>query len=239
MLPGEGTSSGPLDDITLDDIAGGPVPPGEGMAFSVNADGEARTPQGPKRLRALPPGSLDRDAKGGIPNIDEWLHFFANVLIRLATNYYIDLAFRGVDEELLTIREVESITLDQEQRERIARPFAEFALKNKFTRKHGRSIIAMGDSIDAVVQLGMWFSNVNRLAKKYRDLSGRMPPQGQRTQQPPPPPPPSRPTVVIVPEERRDDHGNAGQDSPGVNGHQRRDPGWRPDVPGPVVNPFG
>lgn len=184
------------------------------------------------RLRGDRRPALERAAKTGIPGIDEWMEFFSNILIKVATDYYIDLAFNGIDEDLLTDREVQRIKMQTEERDRIARPFAELAYKSKWTRKHGRSIIAAAGSVDAVVQLGMWYSRVNRIARKYRRMSQGPPPppmprmQAREPQGPPPPP--------YMPETEGSGDERTGQSSP-VNGHDR---GWRPTVAGSVVRGF-
>src|SRR5215469_15246945 len=44
----------------------------------------------------------DQQPRGtGIPTIDEWMDFFSRVVIRVATDFAIEMAFRGVDEDLL------------------------------------------------------------------------------------------------------------------------------------------
>lgn len=113
---------------------------------------------------------IDRPAKGGMPDVNEWMNFWSKTVLRLATDFYIDVAFSGVDEDLLSDRDIDRIKLKVDERNRIARPFAEFSHKSKFMRKHGRSIIASGESIDAVLQLGMWFTRVNRIAWKYKRM---------------------------------------------------------------------
>jgi hypothetical protein len=185
---------------------------------------------GRRRLRAEGEPNLNRDAKSGMPNIDEWMAFFGNVLIRLGTNFYVEMAFQGIDEEWLTDREIEHIKLTREERNRLARPFAEFAFKNRWTRKHGRSIIALGDSIDAMVQLGMWYARVNRIAAKYRPRKNQHPPNQRHSRRSAPPPP--------QPENRREEatdvsarQGQPVREEPAPNGHQ---PGWRPEVNGTV-----
>lgn len=142
------------------------VIPGEIIDAEVIDDGTTEESK-LKSGRALP---LERAAKSGVPGIDEWMHFFGKILIRSVTNWYITWAFRDIDEDLLSDREIERIRLSDDARERMARPFAEFASKNKFTRKHGRSIIAMGDSADALLEMGLWFSRVARIASKYRRM---------------------------------------------------------------------
>lgn len=116
-----------------------------------------------------PPETKDSDkAKSSPPRIDEWQDFFSRIVIRSACNYYIELAFRGIDEDLLTDREIERIKMQQDERDRIAKPFAEFCCKNKYMRRHGRLIIASGGMSDSLIALGMWQHRVNRIAKKYR-----------------------------------------------------------------------
>ena len=176
------------------------------------------------RLRGDDQAALDRAAKTGIPSIDEWMDFFGRVLIKVATDYYIETAFHGIDEDLLTDREIARIKLTNEERERIARPFAELAYKSKFTRKHGRSIIAAAGSVDALIQLGMWYSRVGRIAAKYKRLTGMQPPPRMQPQPPPQP-------------QNDEGSGNVGT-VPGTasaNGHER---GWRPTVNGSVIRGF-
>lgn len=109
-----------------------------------------------------------RQAKTGPPSLDEWTGFFSRVVLRVVTEYYISYAFRGIDEEMLTDREVERLAMSDDERQTIAVPFAEISNKSKFMRKHGRMIVASGDAFNALVVLGMWASRVNRIAAKYR-----------------------------------------------------------------------
>jgi hypothetical protein len=109
-----------------------------------------------------------REAKTGPPSLDEWTGFFSRVVLRVVTEYYISYAFRGVDEEMLTEREVERLAMTDDERQLIAVPFAEISNKSKFMRKHGRMIVASGDAFNALLVIGMWASRVNRIAAKYR-----------------------------------------------------------------------
>lgn len=192
------------------------------------------------------PQPTDRDAKTGIPSVGEWQGFFGNVLIRLATDYYIDLAFRDIDESLLTEREIDRIKLDKTERDRVARPFAEYSYKSKFMRKHGRMIIASGDSIDAVIQLGMWFSRVRRIASKVRERQGM--PRTVRAspvfRMQPRPQPPEQPQMQ--PQQPPFQHAPQQGESESVRfGSSEKPPstikpdGWRPDIAGAVFNPGG
>lgn len=108
-----------------------------------------------------------REAKPGIPSIDEWMDFFSRIVLRVACDWYIDWAFRGVDENRLTDREIDRLQMSDEERKRIATPFAELSHKSKFMRKHGRSIVASGGVFDAIIALGTWTNRVNRIARRY------------------------------------------------------------------------
>jgi hypothetical protein len=180
------------------------------------------------RLKSEPATGLNREAKSGIPNIDEWMYFFSKVVLRLSTDFYIDHAFRGIDEEQLTEREVEKIKLTDTERNRMARPFAEYANKAKFTRKHGRVIIASADSIDAILQMGMWFSRVNRIAAKYKGT------RSVKTSRPQP----VRASPVFRPEPKLPDFDDRSDDVSSRQSAPHGD-GWRPDIAGPVFNPAG
>lgn len=189
------------------------------------------------RIKSDYPEPSDRAAKSGVPNIDEWMGFFSRVVIRMSTDFYIDYAFRGIDEDMLSDREVERIKLSESERDRIARPFAEYSYKSKFMRKHGRMIIASADSIDAVLQLGMWFSRVNRIAGKYRRFAGQQPEhQGmrQRFQA-------TRAAQVFTmgpPRSEQDDEDYEQEGSPFANVSSRPNPETRirPTIGGPVIN---
>jgi hypothetical protein len=109
-----------------------------------------------------------RTAKAGPPTLDEWQQFFGRVVLRTACDWYITWAFRGVDEDELSDREVERIAMNDDERDRIAVPFAELSNKSKFMRKHGRLVVSSGDSFYALVALGAWASRVNRIAAKHK-----------------------------------------------------------------------
>lgn len=117
-----------------------------------------------------------RDAKAGIPTLDEWMDFWSRIVLRVAVDWYIDWAFRGVDETILTDREIERVQMTEAERQRIAVPIAEISHKSKVMRKHGRAIVASGGVFDAIVALGTWTSRVNRIARKYkpRVVQGRV-----------------------------------------------------------------
>ncbi len=108
------------------------------------------------------------EPKAGPPNLDEWMDFFSRIVIRFLTEWYVDMVFRGIDEDIVSDADAEKLLLTQEERDSIARPFAEYANKNPFMRKHGRQIVAFADSFESVVMLGRWYLRVNRIARKYR-----------------------------------------------------------------------
>jgi hypothetical protein len=127
------------------------------------------------RIASAPEQPPDKDSKpkAGPPKLDEWQDFFSRILIRSATDWYINWAFRGVDEDMLSPREVERINLTKEERDRIAKPFSEVANKSTFMRKHGRAIIALSDSWDSIIALGAWYNRVTRIARKYQTKQPR------------------------------------------------------------------
>lgn len=120
-----------------------------------------------------PTTSPPRSAKAGPPSLDEWVNFFSRVVLRLVTEYYLNYAFRGIDEDALTEREVDRLALSDEERQMIVVPFAELSHKSKIMRRHGRTIVASGDAFNAVVVFGAWVSRVNRIAAKYRPKEPR------------------------------------------------------------------
>ena len=125
--------------------------------------------------RVVPFIEPDRDrkkedkAKTGPPTVGEWHDWISRKVIRLATDYYVEAAFNGIDEDLLTARETERVRLTDEDCDVIGKPVAEFFNKWSFTRKHGRAIISGTGSAYSLVILGRWFIRVNRTASKYRN----------------------------------------------------------------------
>lgn len=155
-------STGDTVDAEIVDEGSATLPPATSVAASGRRDRTRNSGQNPRS------GSGSREAKSGPPALDEWTKFFGNVLLRIGTEFYINMAFRGIDEDVLSEREVERLALSEDERDMIAVPFAELANKSKFMRKHGRTIVASGDAFNALVVLGAWASRVNRIAAKYR-----------------------------------------------------------------------
>jgi hypothetical protein len=139
----------------------------------------AAKPKAEKRESLIDPEKPQRDAtKSGPPTGQEWQDFFSRIVLKVAMEYYVDFVFRGVDENLITDADLERLRVRKEERDTIARPFAEYANKNTWTRKHGREILAAADSMESLVILGIWISRVNRIAKRYKP---RKPQKGKAT----------------------------------------------------------
>lgn len=138
-------------------------------------------PANPLATLALPAGESDSEgssdrkrwreptqAKSGPPTIAEWQGFVSGLVFRLLTDGYINFAFRGIDEDVISDRDLAKLTLTEEERDRLAVPFAEFANKSKFLRKHGRMIMATADSAESGYILAGWMIRVNAVAARYR-----------------------------------------------------------------------
>jgi hypothetical protein len=160
-----------LDDFPYDQFD---VEPGAPL-FPEDETGDGIEDSGFRQRTEPPPPP--REAKPGIPTIDEWLDFFSRIVLRVACDWYINWAFRGIDEELLSPRELDRLQMTDEERRRISVPFAEISHKSKFMRKHGRMIVASGGLFDALVAIGTWTSRVNRIARRHkptRSVPGRV-----------------------------------------------------------------
>jgi hypothetical protein len=177
---GDGISGGPdtpgfpaSDPISSgDDIADVPIAgdesDGAGSATSRNAPAPSRSRITRSRSKKEKEDTGPRDATTRPPSLDEWEKFFSKIVLRMACDWYLAYAFRGIDEDMLTEREVERLTLSDDERKTIAVPFAELSNKSKLLRKHGRTIVSSGDAFNAMVVMGAWISRVNRIAAKYR-----------------------------------------------------------------------
>lgn len=102
------------------------------------------------------------------PSADEWQDFFSRIILRTLSRWYISLVFRGIDEDELSDREIERLILTEEERRSIAQPWAEYASKDRYLRKHGRRVVALAGSIESFIVLGGWVTRVNRIAAKHR-----------------------------------------------------------------------
>lgn len=236
-----------ISSVTVDNIDSGPLTPDD-MAWMGNdsepvdaiiVDDPDDAEKAKSRLKTgyQPPASEEVVLSSGPPKLGEWMDFFSRVLIGTATDFAIEMAFRGVDEDLLSDREVDTIKLDREERDRIARPLAEFAYKNKYTRKHGREIIALSGSIDAILQLGIWYTRMTRIAMKYKRMQTGQPqrPSRRGRNRPQPQSQQHEQRVVVVTPEAVSKNERTGP-SPANNGHSDT---WRPEVRGSVFNPGG
>lgn len=118
-------------------------------------------------------GTSTRNKRGettatGAPTAHEWAEFLSRVVLRFGCDAYISLAFRGIEEDDVSERDLERLRLDNEERERIVEPLATLLSKSRFSKKRGRTIIAFGGSWESIVTLGMWCSRVNRISRRYR-----------------------------------------------------------------------
>jgi hypothetical protein len=170
-------------------------------------------------------------AKAGPPALDEWMDFFSRVVIRMATDFYIDAAFSGIDENILTAREIDRVKLTKAERDRMARPFAELSNKLKFTRKHGRTIIASAGTVDAVLQMGMWVSRVNRIKAAVERRQGLPPSRPRRST--------SGERIHVRRPQRTQERENVSteQSAPGGDSSGNGAGKWRPTIAGQVYNP--
>lgn len=138
---------------------------------------DAEIQEDPDKLSIHPFGNRNRKddgrAKSGAPNVDEWLDFFSRIVIRFLTEWYVDFTFRKIDENLVTDSDAEKLLLTEDERNVIARPFAEYANKNPYLRKHGRQIVALADSFESMVIMAQWFARVNRIARKYTRMASK------------------------------------------------------------------
>jgi hypothetical protein len=107
-------------------------------------------------------------SKSGPPKLDEWQDFFGRILIKVATDLYMDVMLRGIDESELSPSELAQLALTSQDRRTIAKPFAELAHKSKFARKHGREIISSADAVESAMILAKWGRRVSRIGAKHR-----------------------------------------------------------------------
>lgn len=171
LLKGDATVS---DTPVLDGPIGGN--PNDMGAFEYENDPREKSDPGilideeiPEEKRAeILPDRKRTAPKSGAPTLDEWQNFFSRIVVRFLTDGYIAYAFRGIDENLLSERDVQKLKMTKEERDRIAVPFAEYANKSPFARKHGRQVVAAVDSIESVATLAIWMGRVNRISRKYR-----------------------------------------------------------------------
>lgn len=149
---------------------------GEGGDEADNSRTSASSPK-TRRLSAIRgdrSNGTPRDATSKPPSLDEWQNFFGKIVLRVACDWYLNYAFRGIDEEMLTDREIERLALTDDERRLIVTPIAELSSKSKLMRKHGRTIVSSGEAFQSLIVLGAWFSRVNRIAAKYRPRVAQM-----------------------------------------------------------------
>lgn len=163
-----GREGSPLSDgDTIDAVVGNLRGPGEDSPHASPGPRQrslSNLHSGPNWER----GGKPREASTRPPSLDEWTTFFGKVVLRITCDWYLSYAFKGIDEDVLTDRDLERLALTDDERQMIAVPLAEFSNKSKFMKKHGRAIVSAGDSFNALVVLGAWMSRVNRIASKHR-----------------------------------------------------------------------
>jgi len=146
---------------------------GIGNGEGVDENGPTATPSGRSRISRLHRGTGDdkqepKDPSSKPPSLDEWVTFFGKIVLKLACDWYLSFAFRGIDEDIVSDHDLERLGMTDDERKLIATPLAELSNKSKFMRKHGRTMVASGDAFYAMVTLGKWMSRVNRIAARYR-----------------------------------------------------------------------
>lgn len=115
------------------------------------------------------------DLRTGAPKVDEWLDFFSRIVLKVGMELYTDAVFKDIDESVVTVADLKRIQVTKQERDTIARPFAEYATKNPVLKKHGRQIVALTDSAESLITLGIWARRVNRVAKKYKPAKPKGP----------------------------------------------------------------
>ena len=108
------------------------------------------------------------EARSGPPKIGDWQSFFSRIVIRYGTDIYMNFMLRDIDETTFTPAELAQLAISAEERNVIARPFAELANKSKWARKNGRMIVSSADSVETAMILMKWARNVNRIGNRHR-----------------------------------------------------------------------
>jgi hypothetical protein len=176
-FPGSESASenlyGPFGDPSIQGEQPGPVlPQSPNLRPGAIIDGAIEPPDKP----LISPDKPTRDTLNtGPPKADEWLDFFSRIVLKVGMDLYTDFAFRGVDEEKVNDADLRRIQIRKDERDAIARPFAEFSAKSPLMRKHGRQVVALTDSAESLVTLGIWMRRVNRVARKYRPAKAQKP----------------------------------------------------------------
>jgi hypothetical protein len=114
----------------------------------------------PDKVAAGDPGK----AKSTPPSVGEWQDFIGRIVLRTVLDAYVTWMLKDVE---LTEREEAYIHLSKDDLKEIAAPFASFANKQPYLRKHGRTIIAAADSWEAIVTLMIWMRRVNKIARRH------------------------------------------------------------------------
>jgi hypothetical protein len=159
--------------------------------------------------------------KTGPPDVDEWLDFFSRIVLKVGMGSYVDFVFRDVDEDKISSADLAKMKVSKEERNAIATPLAQYATKDPTMRKHGRRVVALTDSIESLMTLGIWMRRVNRIAKKYKPVKANKPVRASATHI----------REEAIPRERV---GEARTNGNGIQGAGR---GFVSGEFGPIVNP--
>jgi hypothetical protein len=117
------------------------------------------------------------ELKSGPPSIDEWQDFLGRIVVRLVLEGYLALMLRDIE---MTEDERASIAMSKQDLKEIAAPLATVAAKNKWTRKHGREILAFADSYEAGARLVIWAHRVERIRRRHRKGTPEVQPRPSR-----------------------------------------------------------
>ena len=168
------------EKVPADLSSGDSIPDvGIGDGEGIGEPGPSSIPSGRSRVSRLHRGTSNdkqesRDASNKPPTLDEWSYFFGKIVLKISCDWYLQFAFRGIDENIVSDRDLERLGMTDDERKLISTPLAELSNKSKFMRKHGRTMVASGDAFYAMVTLGAWMSRVNRIASKYRPHHPKM-----------------------------------------------------------------
>lgn len=115
------------------------------------------------------PAVTEKDKpKAGPPTLDEWQDFFGRVVFLTLAEWYVQICFLGVPEEIISDEDLQRCMLTKDERKAIALPISELANKSSTARKHGRQVIAFFETAESFILIGVWMAKVRRIANKYK-----------------------------------------------------------------------
>jgi hypothetical protein len=209
----------PVNLVVMEETPAPPKPPRRRIAVDsagaheIEATGETEKdpiilPVDTKSAIATPVKLKKDTPKSAPPNAAEWQDFLGRIVIKGASNAYLAVMLGDMD---LTEQEFRDISLTKEDLAEMSAPLASLATKSTFAQKHGRKIIATGDSFEAVIALVMWGRKVNRIARRHRRAQ-------QGTQQAPQRTEPQVVTGTVIGQNGDQFNGTHGQDGAPNNG---------------------